>query len=196
MKKLSILLALAVAALTACSAHTIVAADVDLLSLIGGSNELSGDVTIPGSIQIYVPDADGNLATPDGGFLVDNLPVLEDLYGFGVDLVVAVKNTGTDQLTFSADFRLSSADDSANIYDGVEDVSLASSSVSLGPGESSTVELSANLEKGDPNLALISNQGFRVGIALTASGTTSVHYELTNFKVFIKQRPFDLLPPP
>lgn len=195
MKKL-LMLALALAALTACSAHTVVVADVDLLSLSGETAGLAGDLTVSGNVQIFVPDADDNLFTPDGGYLVDGLPTLEDLYGFGIDLVVEVENTGSGPLTFTADFRLSSTDDSTNIYDGAEDVSLASSSINLEPGESGSVELTAVLEQGDPNLALISDQGFRVGVSLAASGTTSVHYELTSFSVVAKQRPFDLIPPP
>ncbi len=195
MKKLA-LLTLALVALTACSAHTIVVADVDLLSLAGDTDGLTGDLTVSGNVQVYIPDADDNLFTPDGGYLVDGLPTLSDLYGFGVDLVVSVENNGSGPLTFTADFRLSAADDIANIYDGADDVSLASNTIDLGPGESGTVELTATLERGDANLALIDDQGFRVGVSLAATGNTSIHYELTGFRVIAKQRPFDLIPPP
>jgi len=195
MKKL-LLIIFTLAVLTACSAHTIIVADVDLLSLSDETNGLSGDLTVSGNIQIYVPDADNNLFTPDGGYLVDGLPTLDDLYGFGVELTVAVENTGTGPLTFTADFRLSSADDIANIYDTLEDVSLVSKSIDLNPNESGTVKLTANLERGDPELSLITSNGFRVGVSLAASGNTSVHYELTGFRVIAEQRPFDLIPPP
>jgi len=194
MKKFFLLTLLA--ALTACSGHTLIVADVDLLSLAGDTAGLSGDLAVTGSAQVYVPDSDNNLATPDGGYLVGGLPTLDDLYGFGVELTVAVENTGAGPLTFSADFRLASAADSTNIYDGSGDVSLASKTITLDPGESGQVELAATLERGDANLALISDQGFRVGVSLAASGTTTVHYQLTAFRVIAEQRPFDLIPPP
>jgi len=195
MKK-TFLLFTALIVLTACSAHTIVAADVDLLSLASDSEGLSGDLTVPGAIQIYVPDADDDLLTPDGGYLIDNLPTLSELYGFGISLTVEVKNTGSGPLTFGADFRLASADDSTNIYDGNNDVSIASDSVDLDPGESGTVELNATLSKDDPNLSLITENGFRIGVALEATGSTTVQYELTSFRVIVEQKPFDLIPPP
>ena len=183
-------------ALAACSAHTIIVADVDLLSLAGAADELSGDITVPGNIQVYLPDADDNLLTPDGGYLIDGLPVLENIYGLGIELEVAVKNTGSGSLSFSTDFRLSAADDNLNIYDTIKDVSLAKDSLDLDPGDSGIIKLAATLEQGDANLSLISNDGFRVGVALAASGNTTAHYEITGFKVIAKQRPFELIPPP
>jgi len=195
MKKL-LLLTVSLLALVSCSAHTVVVADIDLLSLAGDSTtDLSGDVTVPGSIQLYIPDADGAPYAPDGGYLVGSIPALSSINEFEISLAVDVENTGSGPLTFTADFRLGKADDSANIYDDVDDVSLASSTVDLAPGESGTVELAASLGD-DPNLDLITNDGFRVGVELAASGSTSVHYELTKFKVVAKQRPFDLIPPP
>ena len=196
MKKL-LMLAVSLLALVACSAHTVVVADIDLLSLAGDDAiGISGDVTVPGSFQLYIPDADDAPYTPDGGYLVGSIPALSSINEFEIALAVDVVNTGSGPLTFTADFRLSKPDDSANIYDSVDDVSLANSTVDLAPGESGTVELTASFGNNDPNLDLITNDGFRVGVELAANGNTSVHYEITEFKVVIKQRPFDLIPPP
>jgi len=182
--------------LAACSAHTIIAADVDVLSLADDPDSLKGDVTIPGNIHLYVPDADDNLYTPDGGYLVEGLPALNDLYGFEIKLAVLIKNTGSGELTLDVDFRLSSHDDTTNIYDHIKDVSLASDTIKLNAGESKVLRLESSLERDDPNLSLISNEGFRIGVSLTATGSTSAYYELTEFNILVKERPFDFLPHP
>jgi len=196
MKKL-LLLTISLLALVSCSAHTVVVADIDLLSLAGDTAaELEGDVTVPGSIQLFIPDADGAPYTPDGGYLIDGIPALSSINNLAISLAVAVENTGSGPLTFTADFRLGKADDSSNIYDDVDDVSLASSTVDLAPGENGTVKLAAEIDGDDPNMELVGSDGFRVGVKLAANGSTSVHYRVTEFRIVAKQRPFDLIPAP
>ncbi|GEM_PF-1498124 len=195
MKKTLLLLGILVA-MTACSGKTVLTSKVDVLSFVNssGGSQTSGDVNVPGSIRIYVPDADGNILSPDAGLLVDGVPVLQDLYGFAVELKIAVKNTGSSPITASADFRLARAADDANIYDGHDDSSLSHASISLAPGASGTVSLNAVLRQGDPQLDLVNQDGFRIGVELDASGNGDIHYEITSFIVSLQQKPFSLIP--
>jgi len=195
MKKLLLLMA-ALAVLTACSAHTVVVADLDLLSFAQGAEGLEGDLTVPGNMQVYIPDADDNLATPDGGELISDLPTLDELHGLGIDVVADVENTGGAPLDLQADFRLAPASDSSNIYDGVDDISLTTSSLHLDAGASGQLHLRAELQKGDPGLELVTSDGFRVGVELQVSGSSTIHYQVTGFHVVLEQRPFDLIPEP
>ncbi len=195
MKKLLLLLA-TLAVLTACSAHTVVVADLDLLSFAQGTEGLEGDLTVPGSMQVYIPDADDNLATPDGGELISDLPALDELHGLGIDVVADVENTGSGPLDLQADFRLAPASDSSNIYDGAGDTSLTNTSLHLDAGASGRVHLEAHLQKGDPALDLVTSDGFRVGVEIQVSGSSTIHYQVTGFHVVLEQRPFDLIPEP
>ena len=195
MRRLFLILA-SLAVLTACSAHTIVVADIDLLSLAQGTGGLEGDFNVPGNVGLYVPDADNNPYAPDGGYQISDLPALDHIYGLGVDVVVNIKNTGSGALDLQAEFRLAPADDNVNIYDGVEDVELANASLHLGAGEQGQLRLQATLEKGDQRLALITSDGFRIGVHLQVTGSSSVHYQLSKFNLTVEQRPFDLIPAP
>jgi len=196
MKKLLLLLA-TLAVLTACSAHTVVVADLDLLSFAQGTEGLEGDLNIPGSIQVYVPDADGDLATPDGGQLISDLPALDVLSGLGIDFVADVENTGSAPLDLQANFRLAPTSDSSNIYDGIGgDTSLTNSSLHLDAGASGQLRLQIHLQKGDPALDLVTGDGFRLGVELRVNGSSTIHYQITGFHVVLEQRPFDLIPEP
>lgn len=192
MKRL-FLFALLLLTLAACSARTLLIADVDVLSFVSAA-DLEGDLTVPGSVQLFVPDADGDLATPDGGRLVDQLPLLDALSGFAVQVTVEVENTGGVALQVAAEFRLAPASDSTNIYDDVQDLKLAETGFQLDPGARRTITLEAELTQGDTGMELITQDGFRVGMKIAASGGGSVHYRITGFDVQLKQRPFDLIP--
>jgi len=187
------LLPLLVLALAACSAQTQLVADVDVRSFVDAA-DLEGDLAVPGSIEVYVPDADGDLLTPDGGQLVDWLPVLDALSGFAVLVTVEVENTGSGALQVAAEFRLAPAADSGNIYDGAQDVRLAEGGFQLDPGASRTITLEAELAQGDAAMDLITDSGFRVGMNISATGSSTVHYRITGFRLQLKQRPFDLIP--
>jgi len=184
---------LATALLAGCSARTVFVADVDVLSFIS-AEQLENDLVIPGSIQAFVPDADDNLTTPDGGQLLNRLPLLEKLSAFAVQVSVEVENTGSGTLDVSSEFRLAPVGDDKDIYDGVDDMKLAEASFHLAPGSKDTITLTAELEKGDPAMRLITNEGFRVGMKIKALGTSTAHYKITDFSLLLKQRPFDLIP--
>lgn len=188
-----IMFSLLIALFAGCSGRTTLIADVDVLSFVD-SSQLEGDLTVPGSITVYVPDADGDLSTPDGGELVDQLPVLDQLAGFAVQVSVDVENTGAGNLDVDAAFHLAPASDAANIYDENGDVALAQTGFQLAPGERRTIELNAELAKGDAAMDLITGDGFRVGMRIQATGASSVHYKITGFAIQLKQRPFDLIP--
>ncbi|WP_456411217.1 hypothetical protein [Oceanithermus sp.] len=189
-----IALATLLVALSACSGRTVVTADVDVLSFLD-EVDLSQEVTVPGSIEVYLPDADDNLFTPDGGYLVDSVPLLDQLTGFGVRVEIELENTGSDTLDIAASFRLAPASDSANIYDGNNDVALAEATASLAPGATQTVVLEASLAQGDPNLDSITSDGFRIGLDVGITGSSTVRYRLTGFALTLSQRPFDLIVP-
>ena len=192
MKRL-FLFSLLLLTLAACSARTLLVTDVDVLSFVNAA-DLEGDLTVPGSVQLFVPDADGDLLTPDGGRLVDQLPVLDALSGFAVRVTVEVENTGGGALQVAAEFRLAPASDSTDIYDGVQDLKLAETGFQLDPGARRTITLEAELTQGDAGMELITQDGFRVGMKIAATGASSVHYRITGFDLQLKQRPFDLIP--
>lgn len=194
MKRLYLLPLLALA-LAACGAHTMLVADVDVLSFMD-SAQLEGDLNVPGgTIAVYVPDADGDPLSADGGQLVNQLPLLDALHSFAVQVTVEVKNNGSGVLQIDADFRLAPESDSSNIYDGANgDVSLISDSLQLNPGEQRTLTLEKELAQGDPELSLITNSGFRVGMQIKVTGSGTVHYKITGLRLQLKQRPFDLIP--
>ncbi len=189
-----IALATLLVALSACSGRTVVTAEVDVLSFLDTA-DLTQELTVPGSIEVYVPDADDNLTTPDGGYLVDAVPLLDQLTGFGVRVEIELENTGSGALEVGATFRLAPASDSVNIYDGNDDVALADASASLAPGATQTVVLEATLAQGDPKLDLITGDGFRIGLDVRATGSSTVRYRLTGFTLVLQQRPFDLIVP-
>ncbi len=189
-----IALATLLVALSACSGRTVVTAEVDVLSFLDAA-DLTQELTVPGSIEVYVPDADDNLTTPDGGYLVDSMPLLDQLTGFGVRVEIELENTGSGALDVAASFRLAPASDSTNIYDGNNDVALVEATASLAPGATQTVVLEASLAQGDPNLDLITGDGFRIGLDVRATGSSTVRYRLTGFALTLSQRPFDLIVP-
>ena len=192
MKRLFFLPLLALA-LASCGAHTVAVADVDVLSYID-SADVEGDLNVPSSIVVYVPDADSNLITPDGGRLVDQLPLLEHLTGFAVQVAVEVQNTGSGSLQVASEFHLAPASDSSNIYDGNQDLKLTEASFQLDPNTTRTIRLEAELAQGDAGMDLITQSGFRVGLSIAATGASTVHYRITGFNLQLKQRPFDLIP--
>jgi len=192
MKRLYLLPLLALA-LAACGAQSLVIADLDVSSFVDAADR-EGDLVVPGSIQVYVPDADGDLLTPDGGRLVDQVPVLDALSGLAVFVTVEVENTGSGTLQATAEFRLAPAADSGNIYDGVQDVRLAEAGFQLDPGASRTITLEAVLTRGGAAMDLITGSGFRVGMKVAATGSSTVHYTITDFRLRLEQRPFDLIP--
>jgi len=194
MKKLIFLL-LSIIVLIGCSAHTLYTVDFDLLALIDDPEIISGDVYIPGSVRLYLPISDGNLLNPDNGYLISPAPAFSDIYGFAVDFVLDFTNTGTSPLSIAADLRISNIED-ANIYDHITDKSLVSDSVTLNPGETSSIHLATTLDRDDQRLSLIDYRGFRVGLMLSINGTTTAHFQADSFRIIIKQRPFDLIPPP
>lgn len=188
-----IVLATLLAALSACSGRTVVTAEVDVLSFLDASS-LDQELTVPGFIEVYVPDADDNLVTPDGGYLVKSVPLLDRLVGFGVRVEIELENTGSGQLEILASFHLAPANDSANIYDGNDDVSLTDTSVSLAAGTTQTIVLEAAIAQGDSNLALITGEGFRIGLYVRANGSSTVSYRLSGLTLTLQQRPFDFIP--
>ncbi|HGY09884.1 MAG TPA: hypothetical protein ENK37_07520 [Oceanithermus profundus] len=192
MKRITALLTLAVL-LAACSARTVLVADVDVLSFVD-SSEVEGDLAVPGSIDVYVPDADDNLITPDGGQLVTQAPLLDRMSGFAARIAVEVRNDGATDLSVSGAFHLAAASDSANIYDGTDDLKLAEVELTLPAGATQTLELNVELDEDDPALDLLSADGFRVGMAIHASGNGQAHYRIAAFSLVLKARAFDLLP--
>jgi len=178
-----------------CSANTLYTIDFDLLTLLDDPNSMSGDLYIPGSIQAFLPDSDGNPLNPDGGYLINASPTFSDIHQFVVAIELEISNLGTSSISIALDLRLSNVDD-ANIYDQITDVSLAADSVILDPGDTVMMQLSTSLDSEAPKLSLIDPRGFRIGLMLSTSGSTTIHFQAESFRIIIKQRPFDLIPPP
>ncbi len=135
-------------------------------------SDKSGDFGA-GSLDLFLPDADGDVTTPDGGFLAQ-VPsaVVDHLYAARATLAVDLTNTGSSDLTAALDFYLAPASETANIYQPAYRVDGAS--LVVPPGETGRLVLDLRLTKDAHRAAYQrlkdSGGAFRIGLHLSLNG--------------------------
>jgi len=153
-------------ALAGCSMQTRYTLSVDVLSFFEGPVE--GNVP-SGAFEVYLPDDDGDLATPDlDGTLVEAGLGTDRLEAARLELTAAIANTGATDLTLSAEAYVGDAG-ATDLYHG-GGTSIGSASLSLAAGERDTLVLTIELKQGDPGFDLVAAGNFRVGVKLAGSG--------------------------
>ncbi len=135
-------------------------------------SDKSGDFGA-GSLDLYLPDADGDVTTPDGGFLAQApSAVVEHLYAAQAVLAVDLTNTGSTDLTAALDFYLAPASETGNIYQPPYRVDGAT--LVVPPGEAGRLVLDLRLAKDAHRTAYQrlkdSGGAFRIGFHLRLSG--------------------------
>jgi hypothetical protein len=83
--------------------------------------------------------------------------------------------------------------DDTNLYDGNGDIQVKEESLTLNPGESGSLDLSVDLQPGDPAYDLVKAGGFRIGARLGLSGDR-VQYTLEQAEVVLRLKLFNLIP--
>ena len=141
--------------------HTFVAPD-----------DRSGDFGA-GSLDLYLPDADGDVTTPDGGFLAQ-VPsaVVDHLYAARAVLAVDLTNTGSSDLTAALDFYLAPASETANIYQPRYRVDSTNLVVPSGDTGRLVLDLRLAIDAHSAAYQRLKNSGgaFRIGFHLRLNG--------------------------
>jgi hypothetical protein len=83
--------------------------------------------------------------------------------------------------------------DDTDLYDGNRDIQVKRASIALNPGESGSLDLSVDLQPGDPAYDLVKAGSFRIGAKLSLSGE-KVSYKLTQAEVVLRLKLFNLIP--
>ncbi len=152
--------------LAGCSMQTRYTLSVDVLSFLG--DEVEGNVP-SGAFEVYLPDDDGDLATPDlDGTLVEGGLGADRLEAARLELTATITNTGATPLDLSAEAYVGDKD-TTDLYHGGGTL-LGSASLNLDPGESGALTLVVELKPGDPGFDLVAAGSFRVGTKLHGSG--------------------------
>lgn len=183
MKRLS--LSLLALILAACSGHTIHRFEVDILSFIP-QEQRQGVVNLT-TAQAQFPD-------DPAGQPVD-VPGAEALVDGGLAFAFTLKNTGTLDSTVDLVVRLGPENDNDLYDDQGGDFPALRQSVTLKPGEGQNVPLSLDIQPGTPVFNLIKSGKFRMGARLSLSGG-EVQYTLTQAKVVLRLKLFNLIPNP
>jgi hypothetical protein len=168
--------------LAACSGHTVHRLEVDLLSFVPPGNRTSTlDVT---QTSIQVPDHPAGREVP--------VPGAEALVDGRISLRVSLTNPGTLPANVDLEVRMGPKDDT-DLYDGNRDIQVKRASIALNPGESGSLDLSVDLQPGDPAYDLVKAGSFRIGARLSLSGE-KVSYKLTQAEVVLRLKLFNLIP--
>lgn len=168
--------------LAACSGHTVHRLDVDLLSFVPPGNRTGTlDVT---QTSIQVPDDPAGQEVP--------VPGAEALVDGRISLRVGLTNTGTLPANVDLEVRMGPNDDT-DLYDGNRDIQVKRASIALNPGESGSLDLSVDLQPGDPAYDLVKAGSFRIGARLSLSGDR-VQYTLEQAEVVLRLKLFNLIP--
>jgi hypothetical protein len=181
MKRVLLLTSLLLA-LAACSGHTVHRLEVDLLSFVPPGNRTSTlDVT---QTSIQVPDDPAGQEVP--------VPGAEALVDGRISLRVGLTNTGTLPANVDLEVRMGPKDDT-DLYDVNKDIQVKRASIALNPGESGSLDLSVDLQPGDPTYDLVKAGSFRIGARLSLSDG-SVQYTLEQAEVVLRLKLFNLIP--
>jgi hypothetical protein len=183
MKRVLLLTSLLLA-LAACSGHTVHRLEVDLLSFVPPGNRTGTLGTAPMEIEIRVPDDPAGQEVP--------VPGAEALVDGRISLRVGLTNTGTSLARVDLEVRMGPKDDT-NLYDGNGDIQVKEESLTLNPGESGSLDLSLDLQPGDPAYDLVKAGSFRIGARLSLSGDR-VQYTLEQAEVVLRLKLFNLIP--
>ncbi len=169
-------------ALAACSGHTVHRLEVDLLSFVPPENR-TGTLDIT-QAEIRVPD--------DPGGQEVSVPGAEALVDGRISLRVDLENTGTLPARVDLEVRMGPKEDT-DLYDGNGDIQVKKESLTLSLGETGTLDLSVNLQPGDPAYQLVKSGSFRIGARLSLSGDR-VRYTLAQAEVVLRLKLFNLIP--
>jgi hypothetical protein len=169
-------------ALAACSGHTVHRLEVDLLSFVPPGNR-TGTLDIT-RVEIRVPDDPAGQEVP--------VPGAEALVDGRISLRVGLTNPGTLPANVDLEVRMGPKDDT-NLYDGNRDIQVKRASIALNPGESGSLDLSVDLQPGDPAYDLVKAGSFRIGARLSLSGDR-VQYTLEQAEVVLRLKLFNLIP--
>jgi hypothetical protein len=167
-------------ALAACSGHTVHRLEVDLLSFVPPGNR-TGTLDIT-QVEIRVPDDPAGQEVP--------VPGAEALVDGRISLRVGLTNTGTSLASVDLEVRMGPKDDT-DLHDG--DIQVKRASIALNPGESGSLDLSVDLQPGDPAYDLVKAGSFRIGARLGLSGDR-VQYTLEQAEVVLRLKLFNLIP--
>jgi hypothetical protein len=178
--KRALLLTSLLLALAACSGHTVHRLEVDLLSFVPPGNR-TGTLA---QVEIRVPDDPAGQEVP--------VPGAEALVDGRISLRVGLTNTGTLPANVDLEVRMGPKDDT-NLYDGNGDIQVKEESLTLNPGESGSLDLSVDLQPGDPAYDLVKAGSFRIGARLSLSGDR-VQYTLEQAEVVLRLKLFNLIP--
>ena len=180
--KRALLLSGLLLALAACSGHTVHRLEVDLLSFVPPGNR-TGTLDIT-RVEIRVPNDPAGQEVP--------VPGAEALVDGRISLWVGLTNPGTLPASVDLEVRMGPKDDT-NLYDGNGDIQVKEESLTLNPGESGSLNLSVDLQPGDPAHDLVKAGSFRTGAKLSLSGE-KVSYKLTQAEVVLRLKLFNLIP--
>ena len=188
MRRIALIL-LTLGVLAGCSGHTRYTAEVDVLSFLP-EDDASGELDLV-STTIYLPDADGDLTTRDGGFLAQ-VPeqVVDGLDRAGFNFAATVENTGSAPTGVSVELYLAPSSEDSDIYQPQYRVEGAD--LELGTGESGELSLAVSLSEDENEEAYrrIRDGGgeFRVGVKVSTDAG-SLSYELTDLRVSLTTKP-------
>jgi hypothetical protein len=169
-------------ALAACSGHTVHRLEVDLLSFVPPGNR-TGTLDIT-RVEIRVPDDPAGQEVP--------VPGAEALVDGRISLRVGLTNPGTLPANVGLEVHMGPKDDT-NLYDGNGDIQVGEKSLTLNPGESRPLDLSVDLQPGNPAHDLVKAGSFRIGARLSLSGDR-VQYTLEQAEVVLRLKLFNLIP--
>jgi len=148
----------------------------------------SGEVESPAPIdvELYLPDDDGDLKTPDqDGHLVQLVGKPDAVEALALTIAALVTETGGQNLELTAGLYLAEADADA-IY--IDEYKVTETSLTLAPKESGTLTLNLELSRSDPAFSRIGEEGFRVGVKLTAKNAKGFRYELKTLDASLTTR--------
>jgi len=182
--------------LAGCSAHTRYAFEADVASYLGTQSEGTVDLGSANAFHVYLPDSDGDLATPDTqGYLADVPNQVTDALGsVKLDLEATLENLGPASLSLTAALYLAPAGES-NIYQPQYQVTKTNLDPNpLAGGQSGTLILSVNLQQGDSAFSTVQNGNgsFRLGLELSGSGQ-KFHYRINRLTLRVITRPLGQL---
>ena len=183
--KCALLLTSLLLALAACSGHTVHRLEVDLLSFVPPGNR-TGTLDIT-QVEIRVPDDPAGQEVP--------VPGAEALVDRRISLRVGLTNPGTLPANVGLEVRMGPRDD-MDLYDGNRDIQVKIESITLNPGnpdESRPLDLSVDLQPGNPAYDLVKAGSFRIGARLSLSGDR-VQYTLERAEVVLRLKLFNLIP--
>jgi hypothetical protein len=135
-------------------------------------------------VEIRVPDDPAGQEVP--------VPGAEALVDGRISLRVGLTNPGTLPASVDLEVRMGPKDDT-DLYDGNRDIQVKRASIALNPGESGSLDLSVDLQPGDPAYDLVKAGSFRIGARLSLSGDR-VQYTLEQAEVVLRLKLFNLIP--